>query len=75
VTGHSYYEPTDEDADDLPTPTEGCDCNPHTVITQPWQHRTDCAHYAPPLQGPGSTPAGRQAARRIWEQHRRETKP
>jgi hypothetical protein len=63
-----WYEPEDEDADDLPTPREEaqpehfCDCR-SGELRHPWQHADTCHRWAPPLAGPGSTPAGRAAAR------------
>jgi len=66
------YEPTDEDYDDLHVPrTEAqpehfCECRPGAELRHPWQHADTCHRWAPPLTGPGSTPAGRAEARRIY---------
>jgi hypothetical protein len=62
------YDPEDDGAGDLPEPREEaqpdhfCDCRPGAELRQPWQHADTCHRWAPPLTGPGSTPAGRAAA-------------
>jgi hypothetical protein len=48
-------------------PDDFCECRPGKEMRHPFQHKSDCARWAPPLTGPGSTPEGRRRAREIYE--------
>jgi hypothetical protein len=64
MTSRSYYEPSDEDADDIDAPLQPdhfCDCHPGRELRHPHQHHPDCPRYAPPPRGPGSDARHRAA--------------
>lgn len=72
------YEREDEDVDDpvIPElceaqPDHFCECRSGIEMRQRWQHDPACRRWAPPLTGPGSTPAGRERARQLFEAARR----
>jgi hypothetical protein len=67
-----WYDRDREPAEPEPEaqPDDFCECRPGLELRHRWQHDTACRRWAPALQGPGSTPAGRAAARRLYEAQR-----